>query len=142
MSTLAGQGSLSASEGAGQRLVALVAGGLYGSWAGFAHVNMGLGVALRAGLTQAVLSAISTLFLMLLLARLFHWPPSPVHGFWLAALGAPILVITCLVAGHALAGTPHIAVAIAPSVIVGTAGSFAYARTLLPQARGSLNGRA
>jgi hypothetical protein len=139
MSTLAGQGSQS--ESAKRRLVALVAGGLYGSWAGFAHVNMGLGVVLCAGLTQAGLSAISTLFLMLLLARLFHLPSSPVHGFWLAALGAPILAITCLVAGHALAGTPHIALAIAPSVIVGIAGSFAYARALLAQARRSLTGR-
>ncbi len=133
MSTLAGHGSQSESDK--RRLVALAAGALYGSWAGLAHVRMGLGVVLGAGLTQAVLSAISTLFLMALLARLFRWPSSAVHGFWLAALGAPTLVIAGLVAGHALAGTPHIAVAIAPSVIVGTAGSIAYARTLLAHAR-------
>jgi hypothetical protein len=116
-------------------LVALAAGGCYGAWAAFAHHRLGTGVALRAGLTQAALSMTTTLVLVLLLERLFRLPSNPVRGFWLAFLGATALATAWFVAGHVVAGTPHIAAAIAPSMIVGTVFNFVYARMLLVHAR-------
>lgn len=118
-------------------LVAVIAGGFYGSWAAFIHRGLGAGAALHAGLTQLSLSVTATLTLVLVLERLFHWPSNPLRGFWLAALGASTLAMGWLVAGHTLAGTPHIAVTIAPPAIIGTAFCFAYARTLLWRAGSS-----
>jgi hypothetical protein len=129
-------------------LVAFSAGGLYGSWAGFVHRGLGAGVAMQAGCTQVGLSMFTTLVFVLLLERLFRWPSNPVHGFWLAALVSSTLGTAWLGVGHALAGTPHIAAAIAPSVIVGGVFDFSYAGRLLMLARrgadvgrGTRNGR-
>lgn len=116
-------------------LVALAAGGVYGSWAALAHRHLGPGVTLHAGLTQAALSVTVTLALVLVLERLFRWARNPLLGFWLAFLGTSTLAMAWLVIGHWVAGTPHIAVAIAPSAVVGTATSFGYARMLLARAR-------
>jgi hypothetical protein len=116
-------------------LAALIGGGAYGCWAAFTHHRLGFGVAMRAGLTQAALSVIATLVAVLVLERLFRWPSNPVRGFWLAALGTSMLGTVWLYAGHALAGTPHIAVTIAPPVIVGAASDFLYAGALLALAR-------
>jgi len=112
-------------------LIPLVAGALYGGWAAFIHGSLGSGPALRAALTQASLSITQTLVLVLLLQRLFRVPSNPLRGFWLAAGGASTLTITWLIAGHAFAGTPHIALTIAPSAIIGTGFCFVYARALL-----------
>ncbi len=116
-------------------LVALIAGIAYGSWAAFVHRDHGLGLALKAGLTQTALSLTATLVLALLLERLFRWPSNPVRGFWLAYLVTVNLSATWLSVGHLLMGTPHVLAAIAPSVIVGTALYFVYARMLLVRAR-------
>lgn len=116
-------------------LAALIGGGAYGCWAVFTHDRLGLGVALRAGLAQVALSVIATLVAVLVLERLFRWPSNPVRGFWLAALGTSTLSAVWLCAGHALAGTPHIVVTIAPPVIVGTASDFLYAGALLALVR-------
>ncbi len=116
-------------------LVSLVAGAWYGSWAAFVHLSFGPAVALHAGLTQAALSVTATLVLALVLEYLFRWHSNPVHGFWFASVGTSVLGAAWLVVGHALAGTPQIAVAIAPSVTIGTVFLFAYARALLKHAR-------
>lgn len=118
-------------------LVALGAGGMYGTWAAFVHIHRGLGasVALCAGWTQVGLSVVTTLFFALLLERLFRWPSNPLYGFWLAVTGSSVLGAAWLVVGHELAGTPHILEAIAPSLIIGTAFDFAYAGRLLVLAR-------
>ena len=116
-------------------LAALIGGGAYGCWAAFTHDRFGLGVAMRAGLAQIALSVIATLVAVLVLERLFRWPPNPVRGFWLAALGTSTLSAVWLYVGHALAGTPNIVVTIAPPVIVGTASDFLYAGALLALAR-------
>ena len=109
-------------------LVALCAGGLYGSWAGFVQHGLGAGVAMCAGCTQVGLSMFTTLVFVLLQERLFRWPSNPVRGFWLAALVSSALGAAWLGLGHALAGTPHIAAAIAPSV-----SSAAYSTSLMPE---------
>jgi hypothetical protein len=116
-------------------LAALIGGGAYGCWAAYTHHRLGLGVVMRAGLTQLVLSVFSTLVAVLILERLFRLPSNPVRGFWLAALGTSTLAIVWLYVGHALAGTPHIAVTIAPPVIVGTVSDFLYAGMLLALTR-------
>ncbi len=118
-------------------LVALGAGGMYGSWAAFVHIQCGLGaaVALCAGWTQVGLSVVTTLVFALLLERLFRWPSNPLHGFCLSVTGSSVLGAVWLVLGHELAGTPHILEAIAPSLIIGTAFDFAYAGRLLALAR-------
>ena len=116
-------------------LAALVGGGAYGCWAMFTHHRLGLGVALHAGLTQVALSVIATLVAVLILERLFRLPSNPTHGFWLAAPGTSTLAIIWLVGGHALAGTPNIAVTIAPPAIVGTVCDFLYAGMLLTLAK-------
>jgi hypothetical protein len=118
-------------------VVALVAGTLYGSWAAFAHHRLGARVAMRAGWTQVALSVTATLVLVLVLERLFRWPSNPVRGFWLAAVGTSALSCAWLVVGHALAGTPHILPAVAPSVLLGTVFNVAYARMLLGRTRKS-----
>jgi hypothetical protein len=116
-------------------LIALSAGIAYGGWASFVHGDHGLSVALRAGLTQATLSLTATLVMALLLERLFRLPSNPVRGFWLAFLVTVNLSAAWLTVGHLLMGTPHVLAAMAPSVIVGTALYFAYARMLLFRAR-------
>lgn len=116
-------------------LTSLAAGGVYGGWAGFVHHSLGARVMLHAGLTQAALSTATTLVLTLVLERLFRWAPNPLRGFWFAPVSTTALATTWLVVGNALAGTPHIALAIAPSVVVGAGGSFVYAYILLSQAR-------
>jgi hypothetical protein len=116
-------------------LAALVGGAAYGCWAAFTHLQLGLGVAARAGVTQAALSVIATLVAVLILERLFRWPSNPARGFWLAALGTSTLGTVWLYVGHALAGTANIAVTIAPPVIVGAASDFLYAGALLALAR-------
>ncbi len=124
----------SSAERARPALVASVAGASCGSWAGFAHHTLGLGVALRAGLTQVVLSLTATVVLALVLERLFRRQSNPLRGFWFAAGGTSMLGTAWLVVGHALAGTPHIAVTITPPMILGAVFSFAYARTLFVRA--------
>lgn len=116
-------------------LLAGWAGVSYGCWAAFAHYRSGLGVALHAGLTQAVLSLSATLVLALTLERLFRWPRNPVRGFWIAAVGNSMLTASWLVTGHLVAGTSDIAVTIAPSLIVGIVSNFVYSRVLLAEAR-------
>lgn len=116
-------------------LVALAAGALYGSWAAFVNCGAGVVMALRAGVTQAVLSTITTLMLALVLERLFRWSRTAIRGFWVASLGTAGLAATAVAIVHAVAGTPHIAVTIAPSVAVGTAFCFLYARAILARAR-------
>jgi hypothetical protein len=116
-------------------LVALASGGLYGSWAVFANHGAGAAPALRAGATQAALSVIATLALVLVLEWLFRRPRTPVRGFWLASLGTAGLSAATVAAGHVLAGTPHIAITIVPSVTIATTSSFVYARLLLTRAR-------
>jgi hypothetical protein len=116
-------------------VAALAGGGSYGCWAAFTHHGHGLGVALHAALTQVALSVIATLVAVLILERLFRWPSNPIHGFWLAAPATSTLGLMWLVVGHALAGTPNIAITIAPPVIVGTACDFLYAGALLALAK-------
>ncbi|WP_242670180.1 hypothetical protein [Mycobacterium decipiens] len=99
------------------------------------HGHLGAEVALRVGCTQAAVSASTTLVLALVLERLFRMPSDPVRGFWLATVGTSMLATLWLIVGHALTGTPHIAAAFAPSVIVGSTFSFGYARTLLARTR-------
>jgi hypothetical protein len=115
-------------------VVALLAATLYGSWAAFVHLSLGHGAALHAGLTQSALSVTATLPLGLLLEQLFRWQPNPVRGFWFAAVGTSTVAAAWLVVGHTLAGTQHISVTIAPSVVIGTSFFFGYARALLKQA--------
>jgi hypothetical protein len=116
-------------------LAALAGGGTYGCWAALTHHRSGLGVAVRAGLTQVALSVAATLVAVLILERLFRLPSNPVRGFWLAALGTSTLSAIWLYVGHAVAGTPHIAVTIAPPLIVGTVSDFLYAGALLALAK-------
>lgn len=115
-------------------LVALLAATFYGSWAALVHLGVGHHAALHAGLTQAALSVTATLPLGLLLEQLFRWQPNPLRGFWFAWIGTSTVAAAWLVVGHTLAGTPHIAVTVAPSVVVGTVFFFGYARALLKQA--------
>lgn len=112
-------------------LVAVSTGALYGSWSAVAHLGLGPRIALQAGLTQLFLSAATTLVLTLVLDRVFRWPANPRHGFWLAPAVTTVLATVWLALGNSLAGTPHIAIAIAPSVVVGAVGCFVYARVLL-----------
>jgi hypothetical protein len=116
-------------------LAALAGGGAYGCWAAFTHHRLGFGEAVHAGLTQVALSVASTLVAVLILERLFRWPSNPVRGFWLAALGTSTLATIWLYVGHTLAGTPHIALTIAPPVVVGTVSDFLYAGALLALAK-------
>jgi hypothetical protein len=116
-------------------VTALGAGAMHGSWAAWANRAAGREASLRAAATQATMSMAATLLLVLLLERLFRWPRSPAHGFWLAAVGTSSTSVAALVLAHALNGTPRIAVTIAPSVAIGTMFYFAYARMLLAAAR-------
>lgn len=116
-------------------LVALGAGAMYGSWAAYANRFAGVGAALRSAAMQAALSVGATLLFVTLLERLFRWPESPVRGVWLAACGTSVFAAAVLFVGHALAGTPHIAATIAPSVTIGTTFYVTYARALFVRSR-------
>jgi hypothetical protein len=114
--------------------VSLAAATFYGSWAALVHLSLGHHAALNAGLTQAALSVSATLPLGLVLESLFRWQPNPLRGFWFAFVGTSVAGAAWLAVGHTLAGTPHVAVAIAPSLVIGTVFFFGYARALLRQA--------
>ena len=87
-------------------------------------------------MTQAALSVTATLPLGLLLEQLFRWQSNPVRGFWFASVGTSTVAAAWVLVGHTLAGTQHIAVTIAPAVVIGTLFFFGYARALLKQATG------
>jgi hypothetical protein len=89
------------------------------------------------GVTQVAVSLTATLVLSLWLERLFRWQSNPVRGFWFAFVGTTMLRTTWLVVGHTLAGTQHIALTIAPPMVMGGVFNFTYARALFARARRS-----
>ena len=103
---------------------------LYGSWAYFANLNAGADRGLRAGLVQALLSFTATVALVVLMERLFAIGGSPGRGFWLAGPGSSSVAALVMASAHGIAGTPHLLLTIAPSLVIGTAFCFAYAAGL------------
>jgi hypothetical protein len=94
------------------------AGAAYGAWALIANRAHGIAAALRAALAQCFVSFVSTLFMVLILERLFALGSTPARGFWTAAIGTTMVSASLMATTHAIAGTPRIFVTIAPLVAV------------------------
>lgn len=103
---------------------------LWGSWAFYVNRGAGVGRALRAGLTQALLSFSATLGMSLVLERLFRFGRTPWEGFWIASLGTISLSAGGMTAVHAIAGTPNILATVAPTVALGATFFVVYASGL------------
>ena len=99
-------------------LTGVAAALVWGSWAFHVNGRAGSGAALRAALTQALLSFSATLGLVLVLERLFRVGRTPHQGFLIASLGTVSLASGTMATVHALAGTPRILATIGPSVSV------------------------
>ena len=99
-------------------LLGSAAGLAYGLWALAANWPHGIAVAVRAALAQFLVSFASTLFMVLILERLFTLGRSPGEGFVTAATGTTLISASLMATTHALAGTPSILLTIAPLVAV------------------------
>lgn len=99
-------------------ILATAAATFYGIWAFIA--NGGSDAGLSAGMTQAILSFCAANVLALVLEWLFRVAGSANRGFALAAIGTSLISAFVIGVGHHIAGTPHVALTIAPSVVVGT----------------------
>ena len=115
--------------------LALAGATIQGSWAFHANLGAGTFAALRASLTQAAISFSFTLFMTLLIERLFRVGRTPERGFWIATLGAGAFAALAMLAVHAAYGKPRILVTIAPSVLIGSTYNALYAWRLLVAAR-------
>ena len=107
------------------------AGTSYGAWALIVNWSHGTGAALRAAGAQCTISFISTLFMAVILERLFTLGRSPTQGFWLASIGTTGVSAFLMAITHILAGTPRILATMAPLVAVAAFVYTSYALKLL-----------
>jgi hypothetical protein len=115
---------------------AIAAALLYGAWAFVVNTGHGVPRALRAGLTQALLSFVQTLLMTLLMETLFRLPRRPWVGGVLAASGALVVASTVSVTVHVVAGTPELLQTVAPVLSLGALFFVLYSLNLLRLARG------
>jgi hypothetical protein len=103
---------------------------LYGSWAVTANGSHGCARALRAGLTQAMLTFTLTLVVTALMEVLHRLPRRPASRVAAAASGAFALATTCSLSVHTLLGTPEILRTAGPLLAIGVVFNVLYALNL------------
>ncbi|WP_051711618.1 hypothetical protein [Andreprevotia chitinilytica] len=96
-----------------------ISGAFYGSWAFIANFDHGLIAAIRAGAMQFTLSFCASSILVFVMDIILSKGKSVLHQCVAALLPINLLALV-FIAGHWLAGTPHILATIAPSYLVGT----------------------
>jgi len=116
-------------------LGAVLGGACYGAWASYANLSAGMPGALRIGLTHFAMSTGLTLGGVKLMNRLFALSREPRLGAMLAFAGSMSLTYALLIGVHALIGTPHILLTLAPGLIPTLSFCTLYPLLLLRQAR-------
>lgn len=89
----------------------------YALWAGFVNAPAGTAMALRAGLTHALVSATLTYVDAANMRYCFALGRTPVQRIAYAFGGGLALTYAVLITAHWLIGTPHIALTLAAGVI-------------------------
>lgn len=103
---------------------------LFGGWGVLANMQHGTGKSLSAGLTQGLLSLVSTAILTTAMEALFRRLSPGAARFIATGLG-PITAAQLLMAvAHFFTGTPEIMATMLPSIVVGYSYSLAYATGL------------
>lgn len=110
---------------------------LYGGWAVFANLRHGRHTSLSAGLTQGLLSLVSTVILTSAMETVFSRLSSGVARFIATGLGPTTAVLLLMAAAHFVTGTPEIVATMLPSIVVGYAYSLIYAAGLTRRCRRS-----
>ncbi len=95
----------------------LIAAITYGSWSAYSNSEHGVHASINAGLTQGMVSFISTWLLRTIVFALFNRlnEPSATKVFAICSAG----MIALPVSTHLMSNTPNIVQAIAPSMIIG-----------------------
>ena len=93
-----------------------------GTWATWANADAGKWIAVKAGVVQGlcsfVMTYLVTMFMEFVLLRV-SFSPAWIRGIVVGISGI-LFMLTIQVGAHALAGTPHILLTIAPAAAVGT----------------------
>ena len=110
---------------------------LYGGWAVFANLRHGRHTSLTAGLTQGLLSLVSTVILTSAMETVFSRLSPGVARFMATGLGPITTTLLLMAVIHFVTGTPEIAATMLPSIVVGYAYSIIYAAGLTWRCRQS-----
>ncbi|WP_051361907.1 hypothetical protein [Solimonas soli] len=114
---------------------AVLGGACYGSWATFANWSAGAPHALRIGVTHFAMSTGLTLSGVMIMNRLFALSRAPRLGAALAFGGSMAFTYALLIGVHALIGTPHILLTLAPGFVPTLSFCTLYSLLLLREAR-------
>jgi len=116
--------------------MAIGAGTLYGLWAAFANRMHGVDEMVRAGLAQGVSSALTTLIISSGIEAVFRVVPHKQLRVLAAVTVPPTVSLSVHIIAHLLNGTPEIAAAVAPSLLVAYGFAVLYVGGLLKAERG------
>ena len=102
----------------------------YGGWAYFVHYDYGHIVALKAFITQGLVSFTITLVLTQSMELLYKKFSSPKVGFWVTAVTISVLVVLFSMTINTIVGTPEVFMTILPGSLMSTIYTFSYVRLL------------
>jgi hypothetical protein len=103
---------------------------LYGGWAIHANWQHGLPKSLSAGLTQGLLSLVSTVILTSAMETVFRRLSPGVGRFMATGLGPTTVALLLMAIVHSLTGTSEIVTTMLPPLAIGYAYSLIYAAGL------------
>lgn len=109
---------------------AVLGGSVYGAWATFANLVLGLHAALRIGFTHFLMCFGLTWGSVNVMRKLFSLASTPRGGFWMAFTGTLTITYTLLVSVHLLIGTPNILLTLTPGFLPTIGFSLFYATLL------------
>ncbi len=112
---------------------------LYGGWGVIANLHHGRSKSLSAGLTQGLLSLVSTAILTSAMETVFRRLSPGVVRFVAAGLGPVTAALLLMAVVHFFTGTPEIVATMLPSIVIGYAYSIIYAAGLTRRCRQSAN---
>lgn len=102
----------------------------YGGWAYFVHYDYGHTVAIKAFITQGLVSFTITLVLTQSMEILFKSFTDPRLAYWCTSIIISIVVILFSFSINAIVGTPEIIMTILPGSIISAIYTFSYVRFL------------
>ncbi|MBP87033.1 MAG: hypothetical protein CMJ64_10010 [Planctomycetaceae bacterium] len=109
----------------------------FGGWAVFANLHQGLHKSLPAGLTQGLLSLVSTAILTSTMETVFARLSPGVARFMATGLGPTTATLLLMAIVHFVTGTSEIVATMLPPIAVGYAYSLIYAAGLTRRRRQS-----
>jgi hypothetical protein len=108
---------------------------IFGGWGVYANVQHGLHKQLSAGLTQGLLSLVSTAILTSAMEMVFGRLSPGATRFMMTGVGPITTTLLLMAVAHLLTGTPEILATMLPSIVVGYAYSLSYAAGLTRRCR-------